>query len=486
MSKTNMGKKVLLTFLAAALLLTNTCSCTSIGGTSESRENFAEQSGGNIAGRSGEQLQNDDQPQSLVIILGNHANARKLTKDTLGEDITKQIERCINVTKGTNSYTIKAHVSVIVCDGKPESVPIVNENGENFLTNEAPNEKLLAAYKEEMVDNIIDFLMSDNLKANDEEVDLLSAIDEGQKILNADQGYGHNMLIVDTGICTSGDLNMTTLNISEGEASEVLSRIEDGIPNIDGTVVTFKGLGNVGGKQDDLSGNALTRRFLDIWRGIIVDYGHGTLLNDSLMIAPHSGDDLFSEKNGGDYPWVTQVVFKDETGAIIPTPSFTIKTKTPENVPSVTLKFDETSIGFVAQSTEFLDESVAISILDGAVVNIVNFLNDSVESDGFIYVVGSIAKVHPEDDYHEDPYASGRAQKVVDTLLERYKDLPKDRIKIIDAGTTEFSWRNAVEFPDGTEASRDLEAMSKNRVVAIFSNTCTDLEQELRDAGYVE
>ena len=62
--------------------------------------------------------------------------------------------------------------------------------------------------------------------------------------------------------------------------------------------------------------------------------------------------------------------------------------------------------------------------------------------------------------------------------MNRYS-VPDDRIEIIDAGTTPFSWRNADEFPDGTAASYDMAAAQKNRVVAIISEN-SSLADELK------
>ena len=75
--------------------------------------------------------------------------------------------------------------------------------------------------------------------------------------------------------------------------------------------------------------------------------------------------------------------------------------------------------------------------------------------------------------------------KIKDLLVSEY-GLDPARIVVIDAGTTVFSWRCSVEYPDGTEASRDNGAMQKNRVVAIIPESDAACMAELRNAGLVE
>ena len=61
--------------------------------------------------------------------------------------------------------------------------------------------------------------------------------------------------------------------------------------------------------------------------------------------------------------------------------------------------------------------------------------------------------------------------------------VPADRIVVIDAGTTEFSWRNANEFSSGSLTQDPAEAQ-KNRVVAIISDN-SPLVEELKATGYL-
>ena len=57
-----------------------------------------------------------------------------------------------------------------------------------------------------------------------------------------------------------------------------------------------------------------------------------------------------------------------------------------------------------------------------------------------------------------------------------------ERIKVVDAGTTIFPWRDADEFPNGVY---DPIAAQKNRVVAIISSDAPWFEK-LKENGYVD
>ena len=65
-------------------------------------------------------------------------------------------------------------------------------------------------------------------------------------------------------------------------------------------------------------------------------------------------------------------------------------------------------------------------------------------------------------------------------------DFPEVQIQIINADITPFTWRNGVEFPDGTEESLNREEQRKNRVVALIPSTAQDYVDELVKAGLLD
>lgn len=423
---------------------------------------------------------NENTPISLVIIAGRHANARMYTKSLLEEKAKDLIKSSIIETSGSEGYTAKAQVSIIICDGNPEKVEI----DEGIITGKANNDIQIKNEKNKIVNNIIDFLVSDNLRANDPEVDLLGAVSEAQKILNADNSSEHHILVLDTGITTSGYLDMRKIDISEIDNKNIIEHIKDGIPNLNGTKVTFLGLGNVAEPQKALGSVTLEDKFLDLWRRI-VEFKGGELEGD-INLSAKQGDEMQyydSEEDLG-YEPVGTVFFPSINDMIVPSTISTIDKDEPQEPQELVIfeDFYTGDLAFKKESSEFRDIEQAHYIINEKLIKN-GKLNDFINNTDYkIYVVGSIAKVTSDQKLREDEISAGRARAVRDLLVNDY-NVPTERIEVIDAGDTVFSWRNAVEFPEGV---KDPSAQEANRVVAVISENSTDLVQELIDNGYIK
>ena len=154
-----MKKKV--SFLLTLFL--SLCILSSCGGTS-----ISEQDGG-----------------ALAIILGRHANANMYSAEDFSdmEMFQELLNASASITdKGNGEYSAKFDVSVIVNDGKPETVRLPSELKNEFS---AYNQAFVDGYNK-MLTDINKILVDDSFKADDEEVDLLAALAEaraGWKIL---------------------------------------------------------------------------------------------------------------------------------------------------------------------------------------------------------------------------------------------------------------------------------------------------------------
>ncbi len=105
-------------------------------------------------------------------------------------------------------------------------------------------------------------------------------------------------------------------------------------------------------------------------------------------------------------------------------------------------------------------------------------MNDKRIANEKIYVVGSIANTSENLKVSTNKYSDGRAKAVANKLKKLLKSAKVDvnRIIPIDAGTTEFSWRDTNEF-DSNGVWQD-ELAQKNRVVAILSSNSEKIQNK--------
>lgn len=413
---------------------------------------------------------------ALVIIAGRHANAKIYTEKMIDRG-SEYIERSWATEKKSDEYIATAQISVIVCDGNPEKVN-AELDGDDILTCKANNRGKLDEKKEKLVSNLTKFLMSPSLKADDEEVDLLLAISRAQDILEEYPDCEHHILILDTGITTAGYLDMNKIDILSSDCSEIIEKIKPGLPDLDQTEVTFMGLGNVAFPQRSVTSTEGKEKIEELWARIIEE-SNGTLTPDCLNYndTENSEEMVFSEDNekendGTGYKYVSSVLFYSSGEDNVEPNPLEIKEEESDE-PIVTLCFQTSDLGgFVPDKAEFLNKNVAVSTLNKMSGDLNEFLE---KTDKKLYVIGSIAKTSPDNNMARSDVSKGRAQLVADLLIDEYH-VPESRIELVDAGTTQFSWRNAEEFPDGIY---DRGAAQKNRVVAIISENST-LTDELR------
>lgn len=442
-----------------------------------------------LTGCGGEKLGNSEskentKPAAVVIIAGRHANA-KMYSEKMIDDASDIIEQSYVINRTSDKYTGTAQISVIVSDGDPEVVP-VELNGEDILSYTSNNAENIREFKKELVSNLKQFLFSPSLKADDSDVDLLLALTRAQGILNGYPDCEHHILVLDTGITTSGYLDMSRVDVLSNEIADTIQTITPGIPDFNETQITFYGLGNVAGTQPSIMSNDGRKKLVELWKNIIVK-GNGSLTNELNFNDAENTDVMYFSEDGGEniYPIVSTVFFADQLPGEKKPGKMTIIKK--DNVSSVqeppapTWVFQTSDLGgFKPDSAEFLRKDVAISTLNNVANEIEEHLNS--EDAPILYVVGSIAKTSPDSNQRESDVAKGRAEAVAKLLIDDY-NVPNERIKIINAGTTEFSWRNAKEFPDGI--NKDPIAAQNNRVVAIISSSAEEWVAELRENHYI-
>ena len=202
----------------------------------------------------------DDAP-ALVIIAGMHSNSQKMNVD-----FSNKIETV---------YTDFGSIGVIISDGKPTVEYTKDGNMLGVYSASYMKESVRAKKNNELFwrNNYLNIQISalenkiDNLIPNDSEVDTLNALIEAEDVFNVISNKNaktKEIVIYDTGLCTSGELNFLNENVLKLLFSNEIDKIcvenlvneldaKNLIPNLTNIKVTWYGLGAVAGAQPELS-----------------------------------------------------------------------------------------------------------------------------------------------------------------------------------------------------------------------------------------
>lgn len=435
-----------------------------------------------------EEIPPDDPGISLVIIVGKHANANCFTEEQLDrvESWLTQAFRLWSEDDGTEATLYaQAQIKVIVSDGRPVAEEIMVDEKtalESEIVRNTPESRDMQIKKR--VAALMDYLRSDDLRAEEEEVDLLGALSEAKTILDVTPGKERHILILDTGICTAGKASMVRkdpINIYEESYLDFIQHLpEDGFPDLEGIKVTFWGMGNVASPQDDYrSNNHYKQWLLDVWTEILTVKCKGTLTED-ILFSESAGAPMMWLEDGTGYPRVKPVFFVD-TVPTVPGPGQSEEPVTPPPAEPKPQPIPTSALGFLPDSIEFRDEAEAIRVLEPYVAQSVQPYLASDPENNKIYVVGSIARIYPnEETSRSHPLSLGRATRVAEIMV-KYYDVPRDSLVIVDAGTSEFSWRPGHEFIDG---ELNKENQQSSRLVALIPSSAAEVS-ELQQQGYI-
>lgn len=183
--------------------------------------------------------------------------------------------------------------------------------------------------------------------ANDEECDLLGAIEMAARALAArDSTHEKRIIVIDSGIATKGNLDLTknTLFVDNQAVIDWLES-QEAIPDLGGDIeVQFYGLGDVKAPQEALT-PSMRNKLKSLWTDILVKAG--------CKGKPDFATDLPGEyiiPNRGELPYVTPIqVFYDD----------------PEDFDISKLNIiSEDKIGFIPDTADFLDSKRASEYLE--------------------------------------------------------------------------------------------------------------------------
>jgi len=434
---------------------------------------------------------------SLVIILGNHANAYGFTSadsPILSEIIERTFRRGRDNNRAVFYADARGRIAIIVNEGRPR---IQHMPDEVTLFSSSQTTGRRDMYIESMTNGILEHIFNADLRPTSEEVDLLASIALARRHFNANpagDGVEQHILILGGGLSTTGHFDMTRINIQDGTPEEVVSRIpRGGFHDLDGIHVTFLGLGNFAGPQHpDLPRDSVVNcsvfhnQLVGIWEEVFFRKG---ATFDRIHFTGTTGEPMLWFEDDPDgtqwgFPRVTVVHLVPER----PDPRVVGGTVyLPYRFIPPIFVFGAVELDFLPDSSTFRNRNNAIDIIWDAVdkhEGIRDYLYAN--PDMRVYVVGSIARVSPQSNQRHSQISAGRARSVADVL--RGFGIPDDRIVEIDAGVTPFSWRNHDEFV-GTHEQQQRNRQS-NRVVAIIPegniNGRTTYFYELFRAGYID
>ncbi len=183
-----------------------------------------------------------------------------------------------------------AVASLVVADGEPES------EGTTKLVVTGANPVAQEKSRKENLGKIVNAFRE--VRAEDEESDLLTALSQAERTVREIDG-AHAVVVVDSGLSTTGPLDFTQPGMLEAAPAEVVAMLEaaKSLPNLSGITVTVQGLGDTADPQPRLS-IAQRDNLVAIWQAVLEAAGAKKVVIEETPLSgtPDAG-----------LPWVTPI-----------------------------------------------------------------------------------------------------------------------------------------------------------------------------------
>jgi outer membrane protein OmpA-like peptidoglycan-associated protein len=390
---------------------------------------------------------------AIVVILGRHANSNAFGEVYFEEGIRKSIEDTV----------YGGYIGIIIGDGNPRVIERFD-----FFKTEATTERSRNLQINKDANLVLDYLKDEKTRAEVPENDLLKAIQEAHRLLSVFEDRASRdgkkiknkqIIIMDTGIVTTGHMNFLRLGIDSFNFRESTSTLDDFtariaenlymdrlLPDLSGINVVFIGLGDVANPQEELS-PSIMYGIQNLWTAI---FKKSNVTNMDFKNYPRGNRPNEHLVDNTGFPYVTPIKFEqfiDPTGPIV-------------------IYTDQVS--FVANSANYLNQENAEIVL----MRYTELLNSYLRRPGAkVYVVGSMARANLQRDY-STVLSERRARTVKDTLVKF--DLPEDRLEVFGLG--EFYPDRKDEWPNGVYT----EAIARNnRKVVLIPSHFTEQVREV-------
>ncbi len=417
----------------------------------------------------------DDSPVALVVISGNHANAMAVPGDAY-----KYIEDSLeHVVYG-------GYCCAIVSDATPTKVELKEAD---FFVEDARNTEVLKQRINKRKSELINTLQTLDLSADTPEVDLLAAIREATNVLSSARAKdipNKQIMIIDTGISTTGDLNLVGMNFLNGmpDIKDIITKLQsyEGVgvlPDLTGISVTFigtsDGLAEVASPQLALTTDKIYIKKL--WTEVVQACGAANV--QFVSAAGWDTPNIYTEDAESEFPYVSTIIFHHE-----PIIDFAEqKPYDPNNPdsqpdmptpPSISLKLGSAMIGFKPDTADYQNGVAAKEMLQPYAADIDDYFE--IYPDENIWIIGTTAAVQKGADGSVD-LSLRRAEAVKETLIEF--GVSKEKLITIGLGA-KFPW-SVDEFPEG---HFDTKVAQANRAVWVLNTSDENEEFNMLKSAY--
>ena len=370
------------------------------------------------------------QHSEMCILLGKTANVKTLDPNIFTEMLTMA---------ATNQSTC----SVIILDGTPNEIAVQ-------YTFPKIKSKLKDNKIERTKDNIKKITDEINCaKPDSKEIDIIKGLKSAKKILKSKDSE-NTLIIYSSGLSTTGILNFAErpdlLYKTPIEIVEILES-EKALSDLNGINVVWYGLGNVEEPQKELSYTEQAN-LKEIWTAILeacnVKVNEDTFID---VVSLSSGE----QNSNRDFPYVSLVESLDLDNDV--------------------WELNEETIGFVANSAEFINR-------DATIKKLTPYANIIISSKKNFYLVGSTATYGNYNNCTE--LSRKRALALKEVLIEL--NVPEESMQIFGIGQenigNKYEWR-VKDLNDNKELI-PTEAQ-KNRKVMIIDATSKKGKEFLKD-----
>lgn len=227
--------------------------------------------------------QNSSVPVAVAVVIGNHANSR--APNLASQEIGKIVQAA------TSSY---GFVSIVTLDGSPELVGGCLINPPQAGLAKSKLNQIATEQSRRILSSI------STVKASHPEVDTLAALEVARRsFASAPQGSSRNIVVLDSGLSTTGSLNFQKSDFLDADPSALADYLnaQKEIPNFSGITITWMGLGDIAEPQKSMSA-AQRANLKQIWTAIIEKTGGNVIFLDTIS----GGDNPVK-----DYPEVSVV-----------------------------------------------------------------------------------------------------------------------------------------------------------------------------------
>ena len=343
-------------------------------------------------------------------------------------------------------------VSIIADSGKPNvvfSADIPEYEVKGLSQNK--KKKISQRYMSQIINEI-----SDIGPSSVGEIDTLQAINlASMELSRSNEAARKNLIIMDSGLSTSGYLNFTD-DILYADVNDVVDKLyqASAIPDLNEVNVVWLYIGQTALPQKELSENQ-KNKLKEIWNAVLMQGGAKTVQFTT---------DIASDPAPEDYPSVSLVNVEERSIVVeVYEPEPTTSGNSITDGPQV---LDGTLVNFIGNKAEFIDDNKARDGLREYAQKLID------NPDNKIYIIGTTAE---GDKDFCDQLSRDRARKVTQVLIE----LGANSEQLIPVG---MGFNDPWHEHDLDAAGKQIEEIAKkNRKVLIIdtnSENAKQLEQQ--------